>query len=68
MLVDEEYIEEFMKNLPKDKVVIIEENFEENKALLHDAFESFKQNTDIAIPFAQTMKNVDEWFQKRVNQ
>jgi hypothetical protein len=64
MLIAEDYIEEFMKMLPKDKITIIEENFEQNKQLLAGALEQYTQENK-SIPLQETMKHIDTWLKTK---
>ena len=63
LLIEEDYIEEFMNNLPKDKVKVIETNFETNKQLLNDIFKECMDASNELIPYSQSIKNISEWLQ-----
>jgi len=65
LLVDEEYIEEFMNQLPKGKVVVIEENFEDNKLALENVVDDYSQNKEQFIPYYDSMKNISSWFKEK---
>jgi predicted nucleic-acid-binding protein len=65
LLIDDEYIEEFIQSLPKEKVLVIEHNFEENKKLLADALEEYRQNQGDFVPYYESMKNISSWFQTK---
>ena len=56
--IEEDYIEEFMSNLPKEKVVVIEENFKENKILLEKELKNYQENRYDFIPYLQSMKEI----------
>jgi hypothetical protein len=41
LLIDNAYIEEFMQKLPKDKVIVIEEDFKQNKKLYENSLKEY---------------------------
>lgn len=61
LLIEEEYIQEFMQNLPKDKVKVIEEDFEQNKTLLQNELEQYKDSTSKYLTYNESMKNLSTW-------
>ena len=63
--IEEDYIETFMMTLPKDKVIVIEENFKENKELLKDSLLSYQKENQEFIPYYDSMKNIDTWFEEK---
>ena len=63
LLVNNDYIEQLMKELPKDKVVIIEENFKENKKLFEDEIQNYKDNNLETKDYYESMRELnDEYF------
>ena len=65
LLIEDDYIEEFMSNLPKDKVVVIEHDFEENKKKLQNVLQNHKDNKEKFIPYYESMKALNEWFKAK---
>jgi len=65
LLVDDDYIDGFVDGLPKDKVTIVEQDFQENKKLLQDELESYQDNSIEFIPYSQSMKNITLWLNDR---
>jgi len=65
LLVDDEYIDEFVQSLPKDKVIVVENNFEENKELLAQMLDAYLNDKEKFIPYYESMKNISSWFQKK---
>lgn len=65
MLIEEDYIDEFMSNLPKEKVKVIEENFEENKQLLHNALEELLDGKNQLIPYNVSIQNITNWLEEK---
>lgn len=65
LLVEEDYIEELMQNLPKDKVKIVEENFKENKVLLENSLDDALENENDLTPYNETIKNINDWLSTR---
>lgn len=64
-LIEDDFIEEFIQQLPKDKVTVIEEDFEDNKKLLKEVLEKYMKDKDGFISYNESMKNINEWFLKR---
>lgn len=65
LLIDDNYVEEFMAELPKDKITVIEEDFKENTIKLHNELESYQNNKSEFIPFSQSMKNLNSWLKEK---
>lgn len=65
LLVDDDFIEEFVKSLPKEKVIVIEENFQENQKLLDDVLTMYEQESEKFIPYYESMKNISSWFKEK---
>jgi len=59
--VDEEYIETFMMTLPKEHVIVVEKDFEENKILLKSELKEYHQNNEAFIPYQESMNNISAW-------
>ncbi len=54
-----------MMTLPKDKVIVIEENFKENQELLKNSLLSYQKENQEFIPYYDSMKNIDTWFEEK---
>ena len=67
LLVEDNYIESFMESLPKDKVFVIEEEFEKNKKLLNNTLEEYKDENSSVIPYVESMKDLTSWLKEREN-
>ena len=65
LLVEEDYIEELMMALPKDKVKIVEKNFEENKILLQSTFSQYNEKESCLISYEESIKNLDNWLEEK---
>lgn len=65
LLIEDSYIEEFMKQLPKGKVIVIEENFETNKKLLESVLNQYEENKEEFVPYYESMKNISTWFKEQ---
>ena len=48
--IEDDYIDEFMSALPKDKVIVIEEEFKETKILLQNEFKNYQDNPNDFSP------------------
>ena len=65
LLIEDDYIEEFIHGLPKDKVIVIEEDFKENKIMLDDELKNYQQNPSDFIPYSKSMKELSIWLNER---
>ncbi len=65
LLVEDEYIESFVNSLEKDKVIIIESNFEQNKEKLNDVLVSYTEKTSDFIPYGEVMKEIGSWLKEK---
>ena len=63
--VDDDFIEEFMGMLPQDKVIIVEENFRENRDLLQEALQHYRDDKADFTPYYESMTQLDSWLQER---
>ena len=63
--VEDDYIDAFMKSLPKDKVVVIEENFKENQITLHKALKDYENDKEKFTPYYESMKKLSSWFEMK---
>ena len=63
ILVDNDYIAQLMQELPKDKVVVVEENFKENKKLFEDEIQNYKDNNLETKDYYESMRELNnEYF------
>jgi len=67
LLVEDDYLETFMDSLPKEKVIAVEEDFEENQKLLQNILEEYKENQSSFLPYYESMKDVSNWLKMREN-
>ncbi len=65
LLIDDDFIEDFVKSLPRDKVLIVEKEFKENKILLQKELESYQQNQNEPVSYQQSKKDLDEWLKQK---
>ena len=63
--VEDDFIEEFMRLLPRDKVIVVEENFKENRDLLQEALQHYKDDKAAFIPYYESMTQLDSWLLDR---
>ena len=64
LLVDDEYIEEFVNSLDKAKVKVIEKNFEENKTTMQDVLASYNTDDSSFIPYYESMQDMSIWLKE----
>lgn len=59
--VQDDYLEEFIKMLPSDKVRLVDQNFLDTQKLFHTELENFKNNESAYFPYHEDMKKIDAW-------
>ncbi len=64
LLIDDDFIEEFVKSLPMDKVSIVEKEFQENKKLLQKELDNYNQ-TKQSNPYQESMQNLNVWLKEK---
>ena len=63
--VEDDYIEELLGMFPRDKVIVVEENFNENRDLLQEALHHYRDDKADFIPYYESMTQLDSWLQER---
>ena len=63
--VEDDYIEELLGMFPRDKVIVVEENFNENRDLLQEALQRYRDDKADFIPYYESMTQLDSWLQER---
>ncbi len=61
LLIDDDFIDGFVQSLPRDKVTIIEKDFEENRVLLQEALQNYTDATESFIPYQDSMEDLSSW-------
>ena len=61
LLVKDEFIEEFVKSLPKEKVIVVEKEFKENKKLFQDELNKYNNDKLMTIPYQESAKELNLW-------
>ncbi|WP_321777189.1 hypothetical protein [Sulfurimonas sp.] len=64
LLIEDSFIESFVESLPREKVKIVEEDFELNKQLLAKEMQNYKNDREDFYPYLESMKNLDIWFKE----
>jgi len=62
--IEDDYIEEFFDVISKDKVIIIEKDFDENKILLANELEKYQNNKDSFIVYSESLTNIDNYLKE----
>jgi len=63
LLIDNDYIEQLMQELPKGKVRVVEENFKNHKKLFEDEVVKYKNGNLETKDYYESMKGLnDEYF------
>ena len=65
LLVEDDYIESFVGGLVKEKVFIVEKEFEDNKKVLQEILKNYNKNKDEFTPYYESMKNMSVWLQEK---
>ena len=65
LLVEEDYIETLMDELPKDKVIVIEKEFEQNRELLALQLENYENKSTELISYFDSMKELSIWLKAK---
>ena len=66
LLVEDEYLQTLMQNLPKDKVHVIEAEFGTNSLALESSFSSCVEDAELKS-YSQSMREMSSWLQEREN-
>ncbi len=62
LLIEDDYMEEFIAALPKDRVSVVDVGLEVNQEKLHQVVQDYKDNPEDFIPYFKSMKNISAWF------
>ena len=65
LLVKDDFVEQFIDMLPRDKVSVIEEDFKNNKNLFQKELQNYKDSSIGCRPYYESMKLMGIWLQKR---
>lgn len=65
LLVEDDYIETFIAELPKGKATVIEKDFTENQEHLKDGFSNYLDNKSTLLPYYESMKELSIWLKER---
>ncbi|MBL0708114.1 MAG: hypothetical protein JJW00_03610 [Sulfurimonas sp.] len=63
LLVEDDFIDSFVSSLPEE-VVIVEEDFKANQALLKETINDYENSKDSFVPYHKSMIVLDEWLKK----
>jgi uncharacterized protein YdcH (DUF465 family) len=64
LLIEDDFYEEFLQTLPKDKVTIRDEVFVNNQKKFRKELDSFYTNEADFTSYFDNMKEVDTWIKK----
>ena len=64
LLINDEYISEFVNALDKDRVKVIEENFKENQTIIQDVLTSYNSDNSDFIPYYESMQDMSIWLKE----
>lgn len=61
LLVEDDYVDKFVTDLPKEKVIVIEKDFSENIVKLKTTFDIYQNGKSEFISYYESMKNISIW-------
>lgn len=64
LLVEDDFYEEFLQTLPKDKVTVVDEVFIDNQKKFRKELDSFYNDETSFNSYFDNMKEVDMWIKK----
>ncbi len=65
LLIEDDFVEEFISGLPKAKITVIEEDFQQNKKLLYDELQDYKSDKRIVTSYYESMKEMNNWLKEK---
>lgn len=65
LLIEDDFVEEFICGLPRDKITVIEEDFKENQKLLQAELQNYYEQKSVPTPFYESMKESNEWLKEK---
>lgn len=65
LLIEDDYLETFLKTLPLDKVKIIDQTFIDDRNSLHEELNNFLNNKGNVISYQETMAEMNNWLKKK---
>lgn len=65
LLIDDEYVEDFVDTLDKEKVKVVEEGFESNKVLIQNVLDSYSDDKNSFSPYYDSMKEMSIWLKEK---
>ncbi len=66
LLIDDDFIDEFMNSLPKDKIVVVEDSFNKNVELFNNNIDDYKNDKLELTSYYDSSKDLTVWFEERV--
>jgi len=61
LLIDDDFIDQFMQSLPKDKIIVVEDGFNSNVELFKTTIKDYEDNQIDLIPYNDSAKNLTSW-------
>ena len=65
LLIDDDNIQSFVDSLDKEKVKIVEEDFESNRVLIQGVLDSYSSEKNLFIPYYDSMKDMSIWLKEK---
>jgi len=65
--VQDDYLEDFLKTLPADKVKLLDQAFLDTQKKFVLELEKFQNGTGQFSPYYEDMKEIDDWLKKEEN-
>lgn len=64
LLIADDFYEEFLQTLPKEKVTVRDEAFIDNQKKFHKELDSFYNDESSFSSYFENMKEIDTWIKK----
>jgi len=65
--VDDDFIDDFLKTLPSDKVKVLDQSFLTNQIKLHDELDSYLTKKSEFTPYHENMNKISIWLEQGGN-
>ena len=65
--VDDDFIDDFLKTLPLDKVKVLDKNFLSNQTKLHEELDKFLTKKSNFTPYHENMNKISTWLEQGGN-
>ncbi len=64
LLIEDDFYDEFVQTLPKEKVTVVDEEFLKNQNMFRKELDSFHNDETSFTSYFENMKELDNWIKK----